>query len=89
MKSYLRLMVNILFATSLIFCLIACSEISKSSTKAINPAKAQVTVYMTLLARIQPCKKIGAMQRLSNMVENVSYLTVGTIQIFWRTTQRC
>ena len=38
------MMVNILFATSLIFCLIACSEMSKPSIQSINPAKAQVTV---------------------------------------------
>lgn len=37
-------MMSILFATSLIFCLIACSEITKPSTTAINPPKAQITV---------------------------------------------
>ncbi|HSI38609.1 MAG TPA: MBL fold metallo-hydrolase [Methylotenera sp.] len=44
MKSYLRIMMSILFTTSLIFCLIACSEITKPSTTAINPPKAQITV---------------------------------------------
>lgn len=37
-------MMSILFAISLMFCFIACSEITKSSTTTINPAKAQITV---------------------------------------------
>lgn len=44
MKSYLSVLMRILFATSLMFCLIACSEIVKSSTMTINPPKAQITV---------------------------------------------
>ncbi len=44
MKSNLRMMVNILFVTSLTFFLIACSDISKLSTKTIDSPKAQVTV---------------------------------------------
>lgn len=44
MKSYLRVLLKILFATSLIVWLIACSEVTKLSTMAIHPPKAQITV---------------------------------------------
>lgn len=44
MKSYLRVMINILFVTSLMFCFIACSEVTKPSTMTINSPKAQITV---------------------------------------------
>lgn len=44
MKSYLRILVSILLAISLMFFLIACSEVAKSSAMTINPHKAQITV---------------------------------------------
>jgi 7,8-dihydropterin-6-yl-methyl-4-(beta-D-ribofuranosyl)aminobenzene 5'-phosphate synthase len=44
MKSYLRNRITILLGISLMFCLIACSEITKPSTMTINPTKAQITV---------------------------------------------
>ena len=43
MKCYLKMIVSILFATSLMFCLIACHQIIKPSTLTIKP-KAQITV---------------------------------------------
>lgn len=44
MKSNLRILVSILLAISLMFFLIACSEVAKSSAMTINPPKAQITV---------------------------------------------
>ena len=44
MKSYLKMSMSILFATSLMFYLIACSEVVKSSPTTINSHKAQITV---------------------------------------------
>lgn len=44
MKSNLRIVVSILLAISLMFFLIACSEVAKSSAMTINPPKAQITV---------------------------------------------
>ena len=44
MKSYLKMSMSILFATSLMFCLIGCTEVVKSSPMTINSPKAQITV---------------------------------------------
>jgi len=44
MKSYLRILISILLAISLMFFLIACSEVAKPSAMTINPPKAQITV---------------------------------------------
>lgn len=44
MKSFLRILVNILFVASLVPFLIACSEMTKSSATTTNPHKAHITV---------------------------------------------
>ena len=57
MKSYLRILVSILFAASLMSFLIACSEIAKSSAKITNPHEASITVLYDAFGKNPALKK--------------------------------